>query len=268
MNAADRIAIQDMHVMSVEPSLTQYHVIYDCLTSFGVNRIDHFEDATTALEAMKQRRPDLVISAMHLSDMTGTDFVRTIRSDARLEDVAFMLVSSETGFEYIEPIRQAGVVAILPKPFEPEQLHKALYTALDFIEPSSSIALRHRDNEDLRVLIVDDSLTSRKHVRRTLEGLGIEHFVEAENGRQAQACLEQQYFDLIVTDYNMPEMDGRALVEFVRNGTDQSAVPILMVTSESDATQLAAVEQSGVSALCDKPFELQEVKDLIERILI
>lgn len=265
---SSRIALKDLNVVSVEPSTTQYHVIYDYLTGFGVLSIDHFQDAATAIEGMKKRKPDLVISAMHLPDMTGTDLVSTMREDSQLEDVAFMLVSSETGYTYLEPIRQAGAVAILPKPFEPEHLHKALFSALDFIEPEKSIEFKHRDIEDLKVLVVDDSLTARKHIRRTLEGLGIENLVEAVNGVKAQSCLEQQSFDLIVTDYNMPEMDGRALVEFIRNQTDQSGVPILMVTSESDASQLAAVEQSGVSAMCDKPFDVQTVKDLIERIVI
>jgi two-component system chemotaxis response regulator CheY len=100
-----------------------------------------------------------------------------------------------------------------------------------------------------------------------LENLGVRHFLEAENGRQAIEVLAEAMVDLVVTDYNMPEMDGKGLVDHIRQKSWQNSVPILMVTSESDEGRLAAVEEAGVSGICDKPFEPATVKALLNNIL-
>ena len=73
--------------------------------------------------------------------------------------------------------------------------------------------------------------------------------------------------DLVITDYNMPEMDGRQLVEYIRQQSWQSTVPVLMVTSEHNQQRLAAVERAGVSAICDKPFEQESIKRLLAEAL-
>ena len=120
----------------------------------------------------------------------------------------------------------------------------------------------------LNVLVVDDSNTARKHIMRVLNNMGIEQITTAENGEQALNLVADRYFDLVVTDYNMPQMDGAELVEHIRRGSAQASIPIIMVSSESDESRLAAVTQAGVSAICDKPFDAFTVKQLIEKIVI
>lgn len=261
------IGLGDLYVVLVEPSSTQFHIIKDLLSLFGVDHVSRFENAGDALAEMSERVPDLVISAMHLADMTGADLVTRMRACDSLSEVGFILVSSETDVRYLEPIRQAGVVAILPKPFADVQLKRALYTALDFMEPES-INLKNHYVEDLTVLVVDDSHTARRHIKRTLNSLGIEKIVEAVDGKEAIGLINENYYDLIVTDYNMPAVDGKELVNYVRGNSKQSSIPILMVTSENDVSQLAAVEQCGVSAICDKPFEMSTVRNLIQKIVV
>jgi two-component system chemotaxis response regulator CheY len=97
--------------------------------------------------------------------------------------------------------------------------------------------------------------------------MGIEHIVEAENGKAAVTELADTMFDLVLTDYNMPEMDGRALVEYIRTQSWQTEVPILMLTSENNQGRLAAVEKAGVSAICDKPFDQGNIRNLIIQAL-
>ena len=88
----------------------------------------------------------------------------------------------------------------------------------------------------------------------------------ATDGQHAVDMLTEQYFDLVVTDYNMPNMDGRELVDHIRNVSSQASVPVLMVTSEENENRLAAVQQSGVSAICDKPFGVDTVRSLVQQI--
>lgn len=260
------LSISDLAITVVEPSSTQWHFIQKQFERMGVTRADCFKSGQEALNDMRRFQPDLVISAMHLPDMTGTELVQAMRHDPQLEAIPFMLISSEDSDCYLEPIRQAGVIAILPKPFKPYDLKRALYSTLEFIEPDKS-GLEEVTLEDLEVLVVDDSTTARKHISRVLNNLGIEKITLATNGREAVEILGGRFFDLIVTDYNMPEMDGKELTKHVREKSSQRSIPILMVSSEAAHSHLAGVRQEGVSALCDKPFEATEVKQLIVKIL-
>ena len=262
-----RLSLSELFVALVEPSQVQARVIQAELEQLGVRHVEHYASGTRALEAMADSPPDLVISAMHLPDITGTELVQRLRADERLREVAFMLVSSETGRRYLEPVRQAGVVAILPKPFRSEDLQRALRATLDLLNPDEIGDVGEIELEHLKVLVVDDSPTARRFVRRVLENLGLERFVEANNGREAAQRIDEELFDLVVTDYNMPEMDGAELTDYIRNKSGQATVPILMVTSESNDGRLSAVQQAGVSAICDKPFEPQTVRELLGRLL-
>ncbi len=263
---SEKLKISDLTICVIEPSSTQWRIIKGQLNDIGVTRLDHFSDGNSALEDMRKFLPDLVISTMHLPDMTGTDLVQAMRNDNELEEIPFMLISSEDSDYYLEPIRQAGVIAMLPKPFQVQDLTRALYSTLEFIEPDNSM-LVDINLDELSVLVVDDSLTARKHICRVLNNLGIEEITQAINGKEAVEVLNRNFFDLIVTDYNMPEMDGKELTKYVREHSHQRSIPILMVTSEANHSHLAGVKQSGISAVCDKPFEPHEVKSLIRNIL-
>lgn len=259
-------SLGDLYVLMVEPSKAQAKYIHRELKEAGIIHFDIAIDGASAFQKMRINHPDLVISTMYLPDMTGSDLVHQMREDEELESVAFMLISSETGFEYIDPIRQAGVTAILPKPFESSQLKRGLYNTLDILNPES-IVLGDFNIEDLKVLVVDDSTMARNHIKRVLTGLGIQHIVEADDGATAVPILHEQFFDFIVTDYNMPQMDGKALLEYIRRDSNQRSIPVLMVTSENNQNNLQAVEQAGVSGICDKPFDSDTVRDMIHMMM-
>lgn len=260
--------MSDLSIFLVEPSSVQSQFIEARLGDLDILPPRVFRDGATVLAAMHERLPDLVISAMYLSDMTGAELVEKMRVDDALKGVAFILISSETKLQYLDPVRQAGACAILPKPFESGQLRTALSATLDYLKPGNlSLDGGDIDIENLRVLVVDDSRSARTYSRQVLGNMGIQHIIEAENGLQAAEIIQEQFFDLVVTDYNMPEMDGRELVEFIRGKSWQSSVPVLMISSEKNQNWLAAVEQAGVSAICDKPFEPALIKSLLEKML-
>lgn len=260
------LTISDLVILIVEPSSVQAKIIQGHLQDAQVHSIEIAHTGVQAQAMMQNNAPDLVVSALYLPDMTGTELVQSMRTNNTLDQIPFMLISSETSFEQLDPVRQAGVVAILPKPFAFNDLKRALYNTLDFINPSAC-ATEHLDFNDFQVLVVDDSTMARKHIRRVLEKMGIISFTEAANGKEAIPIIENNFFDLIVTDYNMPEMDGEELTRYVREKSSQSSIPILMVTSENDDNRLAAVQQSGVSGICDKPFEPDTVKTYLNNIM-
>ncbi|HHH48717.1 MAG TPA: response regulator [Gammaproteobacteria bacterium] len=261
-----RLSIDTISVLLVEPSSAQSRIIENHLRTLGVLILFRVKTAGEALREMRAATPDLVISAMHLADMTGAELVQAMRAEEPLAEVPFMLISSETHYRYLEPIRQAGVIALLPKPFTPEQLQAALQSTLNYLDPGE-LAARDFASEELKVLVVDDSSTARRHISRVLRNMGIEDITTATNGVEALAIIADNFFDLVVTDYNMPQMNGKELVEQIRESSTQASIPVLMVSSESDDSRIAAVQQAGVSAICDKPFESGTVKRLIEGML-
>jgi len=259
-------SLADLVVLLVEPSQMQAHLVERMLTNQGVRRITIVASGRAALTALQDATDgQVVISSLYLPDMAGTELVAAMRADPALESVPFILVSSETRPQVLEPVRQCGACAIVAKPFTEQQLSRALYAAADYLNPPQDIDLA--EIEGLRVLVVDDSLASRHHLRRLLEELGIERITECADGRQAVAVLQESMFDLVITDYNMPEMDGRELTEYIRTQSWQADVPVLMVTSEQNMGRLAAVERAGVSAICDKPFEASSIRSLISDAL-
>lgn len=262
------INITDLSILLVEPSSTQLKVIIKHLEKEGIANIEGVASGAAALLSLDNYDPDLIISSLYLPDMTATELITRIRHQESLQAIPFMLISSETKLDALDPIRQAGVVAILPKPFDHQDLRRALRSTIEFIDPEE-VSLQHFDIEALRVLVVDDSSMARKHITRVLNNMGINLITQAINGREAVDIFNHtnEAFDLIVTDYNMPEMDGQALVSYIRNDMSNTFIPILMVTSEENEARLNQVQQSGVSAICDKPFDPATVKEMLYRIL-
>ncbi|WP_246128614.1 response regulator [Pleionea sediminis] len=259
--------IPDLTILLVEPSSTQRKIIMGNLANANVEKVDPVTSGREAINYLSRQAPDLVISSMYFPDMTATELVKFIRDHDNLNQTPFMLISSEISFGKIDPIKQAGVVAVLPKPFDFPALETALKNTLQFLEPEE-LDLENYDPTSLRVLVVDDSALARKFIIKTLTGLGISNYQEADDGKTAISLLEKNTeFDLIVSDYNMPEVDGKELVQFIRANELLAHIPVLMVTSEQSRAKLSNIEQTGVSAICDKPFEPDNVKQLLASIL-
>tara|TARA_R110001606_G_scaffold386295_1_gene550252 strand:+ start:3719 stop:4516 length:798 start_codon:yes stop_codon:yes gene_type:complete len=259
-------AISDLSFLLVEPSDMQRKVITKALEEAGIKQIAYANNIQETIESLSSFPPDLVISSMYLTDGSANDLIDRIRNNEETENQCFMLISSERNRDHLEHLRQSGVLAILPKPFNQKDLTRAIHATLDLIV-EEEIDLEMFDPKSLRVLVTDDSRMARKHVSKTLNTMGIEDIQFAENGKEAIALLNEMEFDLIVTDYNMPEMDGRELTEAVRLDPALAHIPILMVSSNSEDSQLSNIAQEGVDAICGKPFEPSVVRKLLAKIL-
>ena len=246
----------------------QARIVRKHLTELGVAKIHEYRGGKPALDAMHSLKPDLVISAMYLDDLSGAALIEKMRSDPALADSAFILISSEDNPEHLDSIKQSGACAIVSKPFGIDDLRDAIFATLDFLN-AGSLALEsdQADIENLHVLIVDDSSSARNYLKRVLANIGFTHFSEAENGADGLDMLDRNTFDLIITDYNMPKMDGGQMVAALRNGSWQNRLPVIMITSERDAHKLACVREAGVTAIMDKPFEPAALREMIARVV-
>lgn len=263
----EKLLAPDLNIVLVEPSDTQRKIISQLLIKEKVNEIDPVSTVAEAKAALRSHSADVVVSAMYFEDGTAIDLLKFMKQEGEFESIPFMLISSENRLSKLEEFKQAGVAAILPKPFEPLHLSRALSASLDLIN-TDELDLEYFDVHNVRVLLVDDSKLARNHIRRVLEGMGLKQITEAENGATALTLIKENEFDLVVTDYNMPEMDGRELSEFIRFNPQTTHIPIIMVTSESaDSAYMTNIQQTGVNALCDKPFEPAEVRSMLAALL-
>lgn len=260
------LSAAQLNILLVEPSPLQRKIITQQLNASGVLAIDSVDSVRSAIESIQQIKPDLIVSSLYFPDGTALELLGWIRHSPSYSDLPFMLISSETRREQLEVFKQSGVIAILPKPFTHQHLDAAIAATLDLLS-ADEISLECYDTDNLRVLVVDDSKMARKLIRRVLSNMGIRHLTEAVDGSEAINILAQDTFDLVVTDYNMPEVNGLELTEYIRGHETLSHLPILMVTSEANETHLSNVAQSGVNAMVDKPFEPTLVKRLLHRML-
>jgi two-component system chemotaxis response regulator CheY len=117
-----------------------------------------------------------------------------------------------------------------------------------------------------KIIVVDDSKSTRTMVTFTLRRAGYE-VVEAENGSQALALVEGQAPDGVITDLNMPVMDGLELIRRLRAGPATRVIPILMLTTSSDVAQREQGQTAGANAWLSKPFLPASLVEAIAKLL-
>ena len=118
-----------------------------------------------------------------------------------------------------------------------------------------------------KILVVDDSPTMRRIVINTLKRLGYTNSVEAENGKDALAKLAGGGFDLVITDWNMPEMDGLDFIKALRSSGETKNIPVLMVTTRSVEQDVKDALLAGANNYIVKPFTPQVLKETIDQLL-
>jgi CheY-like chemotaxis protein len=252
---------KDLRVVLVEPSRTQSGIIRRYLQAQGIQHVVAATTGREALDLARRESTEAVVSALHLRDMTGIQLAEQLRKDNPAAAPGFVLISSEAECAQAGSLSHCGKALYLHKPFTPEELVAALRMVTSAQRSGAA------DRTKLRVLLVDDSTPARLHARSVLQGLGLVQFIEAADGTQAIATLTRERFDLIVTDYNMPLLDGRGLIAYLKQDPATASVPVIMVTTETDPNKLDAVRQLGVAALCDKSFPADVVEKVLQRLV-
>ncbi len=120
---------------------------------------------------------------------------------------------------------------------------------------------------DLKILAVDDSPTMRRIIINTLKRAGYNEVVEATDGKDALAKLKVEEVNLVITDWNMPEMDGLTFVTMLRSMEEYKSIPILMVTTRSVKDDIVNALKAGVNNYIVKPFTPDTLKQKIEQVL-
>lgn len=118
----------------------------------------------------------------------------------------------------------------------------------------------------MRFLVVDDFSTMRRIVRNLLKELGFTNVDEAEDGAIALQKLQNGGFEFVVTDWNMPNMDGLTLLQSIRATPNLKHLPVLMITAEAKKENIIAAAQSGASGYIVKPFTAGTLSEKLNKI--
>ncbi|MEJ7138658.1 chemotaxis response regulator CheY [Amphibiibacter pelophylacis] len=122
-------------------------------------------------------------------------------------------------------------------------------------------------NTNLKFLVVDDFSTMRRIVRGLLKEMGCENVDEAEDGADALAKLKAQSFDFVVSDVNMPNMNGFELLKAVKADEALKHIPVLMVTAEARKEDIVLAAQSGAAGYVVKPFTKATLEEKVQKIM-
>lgn len=121
-------------------------------------------------------------------------------------------------------------------------------------------------DKNLRFLVVDDFATMRRIVRNLLKDLGYNNVEEAEDGSDALSKLQASSVDFVISDWNMPNMDGLQLLNEIRKDERLKAIPVLMVTAEAKKENIIAAAQAGASGYVVKPFTAATLEEKLNKI--
>lgn len=121
-------------------------------------------------------------------------------------------------------------------------------------------------DKNMRFLVVDDFNTMRRIVRNLLKELGFNNVEEAEDGVDALGKLKAGGFDFVISDWNMPNMDGLQLLQTIRADAVMSSLPVLMVTAEAKKENIIAAAQAGASGYVVKPFTAATLEEKLGKI--
>ncbi len=118
----------------------------------------------------------------------------------------------------------------------------------------------------MKILVVDDFATMRKMLKNMLKELGYTEIAEAEDGNKALETLKKEKVDLVISDWNMPNMDGLSLLKAIRSDPELKDIAVLMVTAEAKKENVIEAVKAGVNNYVVKPFTKEVLKEKIDRI--
>jgi len=119
----------------------------------------------------------------------------------------------------------------------------------------------------MKILVVDDFSTMRSMIKNELKLHGCENVDEAEDGVQALGKINKGGYDVLITDWHMPKMDGLELLKTIRKDRLLKNMPVLMISSEAEKDKIMSVLNAGVSSYLVKPFTAEVFKKKIDQLL-
>jgi len=248
-------------IVVAEDSRLQRRTWAGALRSDGFEVIEA-EDGRLGLEAVRRERPDLLLTDVEMPHMNGYELCAAVKSDLELSTIPVVILTTLGGFDEIRRGFEAGASDYLVKPKEGER-ESFLDLLVDRVQSilSSAGVVQRGD-----VLVVDDSNLTRSLVQSAVEKAGF-RVTPVASGEEALRVLESSCFDLMITDVEMPGMNGIELSHRVRNDPRTEDLPILVLTASRDRSHREMGKGIGVDGYLTKPFSHEKLVVALENAL-
>jgi DNA-binding response OmpR family regulator len=223
-----------------------------------------------AFHILKNSPIDIIILDIILPGKNGYEICYELKKSDEYSDIPVIMLSQKDKPKDRYDAARIGADGYISKPFEGTELIYKIEAVLkefsqdmEFDTQGMFIPLE----EGSQVLVVDDSPPMRKIVHNFLRQLGILNVAEAENGKKAFEILEKEKIRLILSDWNMPEMDGMTLLKKVKSDTRYSAIPFVMVSTEIGENEMQTAMSEGAAGYIGKPFSKFELKKILKKLI-
>jgi adenylate cyclase len=251
----EKVFLKKDIILLVDDSATIHRAVADILGELYYD-LHHAYDGCEALKWLESNRPDLVISDLEMPNMNGYDLCCAIKSNPLLNSIPVLVQSSLNAGIDIDRSFAAGADDYISKPIVAEELQNRVNLLLP----------HNRIYRQETILVVDDSVMVRNMVGQSLgqQGFGV---ILAAHGAEALRYLESQPVTLILTDNEMPVMDGMELVRRTRSLPGFERTPIIMLSSRDSKLERAKGRVAGVTEYISKPFVADKLLVSVERLL-
>ena len=214
------------------------------------------QDGQEGLDLALQEKFDIVVSDIDMPKINGIELCRSLKNTATTQGTPVVMVSTFDSESDVDKGFQAGASAYLSK-----------YDIQDrLLETVESVLSKSKFKSNRLVMVVDDSKVVLKIVEKGLAEAGF-RVITAENGKKALNLLETIQPDLILTDIEMPDINGFEFCGTVHMNPELSTVPIVAMSSKTDRGYMKRMLQNGASAFLCKPFNIDELVILVEKML-
>jgi len=220
------------------------------------HRVTQAQDGQEGLEIALSQPFDLIISDVDMPRMDGFGFCKAIKDNPATRGVPVIMLSSLDSDQHIDKGFQSGAAAYISKAEAKQELNSTIERVLEQFKS-------HRKH---LILVIDDSPTIRTLVQKGLEAAGFQASV-AKDGKEALAMIEKKRPDLILSDINMPVMDGIELCKTVHANADLAGIPFVTMSANSDRAIMRRMLEWGASSYLVKPFNLEQLIITIEKLL-
>lgn len=272
------VDIRGMRMLVVDDNKTNQLILLRMLESFGcsVEAVDSGQGALQVLkEAAGQKKFfDLILVDMQMPEMDGEQTLKAIKDDPEIRELVVIVLTSAGVRGDAARLEALGCAGYLTKPIKQSQLYDAIITVLGLqkIKPKEKtppIVTRHtiaeQKRRNTRILLAEDNPMNQKLAVTLLRRAG--YSVNAVgNGREAIQALEDQVYDLILMDIQMPEMNGFEATQAIRKMEgDGKPTPIIAMTAHAMKGDRERCLQAGMDDYVSKPIEAQELFVAIEK---
>ena len=272
--------LHGLRVLVVDDNETNREILHHQLRAWNMKE-SSVESGAAALDllhtaAARGENYDLAILDMHMPGMDGLELARHISNDAAIPELRMILLSSVCHAMHVDEMSEVGIQCQLTKPARQSELYSSItrvmrneiatVTAVDTEPPTTD-----RDGfPGARILLVEDNLVNQEVAKGMLETLQC-RIVTAEDGVEALGRLDEQDFDLVLMDCQMPEMDGFTTTRIIRTseegGKDGLHLPIVALTANAMAGDREKCLEAGMDDYLSKPLALGQLCTMLRQWL-